>query len=351
MKYNDNLAEIAENEVYRVNPEFTKEEFLRSTLIYLANDIRRPADVLLSNFDLVTQYERECLIVEADTEISYTCQVGFSRVEEYWDKEEKYENGTKIIKDVKKMRTVTDWKPFQGNNKSHEVAVVYNREKYCSYDLRSTFASCKKELIRAANCKMEVTYEGIERAKNACVDNCYYSVKLPGDTQKQESWNGVATISDIQGVILPEYKVEYVHNGERHKVSSPAYGKMDFITTEGGDFTNTGYKCSIEDVSRKKAKPLSILGILLLIASFILLCVAGADVPTIQLSFSWGIASLILGIALIILRFILKNVIEKKLAHHIKNEKIENLERVLSQKGLRPLSTSERTILENKHKV
>lgn len=55
MKFDETITIIGKNHVFRVQPEFTEDDFFvwHFTLLYFAMGVRRPADILLSNFESV----------------------------------------------------------------------------------------------------------------------------------------------------------------------------------------------------------------------------------------------------------------------------------------------------------
>ena len=204
------------DQVERIAKEISEEQFLREALLRLSLEKETPVDVLDSKFEPIVTVEKEYLLVDVDVECSYTCSVGYNREESY------YENGHRYT------RTVTDWRPFSGNNSSREKVYVSNAPSQEGCATGSIISTCikdtKQESIKKVDEEIEIYPEALDYAREVCLDSCYSRVDLPGDEQRDEDYSGSTTINSVLGAIIPEYEMEYTYNEQKYKVNGFACG-------------------------------------------------------------------------------------------------------------------------------
>ena len=311
-----------------VKPEFSQEEFLRDALISLSQDAKTPVDILTCNFGEVTQTKNQYLFIDANVTINYTCTIGIDRKEEYWDSSaQKY-----------KTRTVTDWSPFNGSNKSQEKVCVKNGydEDFIYFKDRRisiTYEACSKESKFAdKNCDGEISNTALQNAEKICGRNCFSKVSLPGDRHKDENYSTDMKVNDIQSVVMPEYETEYTYQDKKFKATSFACG-IPFT-----DAQIPSVASDIKKSAKKRALPFlwgAIAAIVLFVLGFIL---SGA----VHTAFTFvGILGMIAFIVLLVLYFVFKQKFIKSVVAEAQKIKLNELIKVLKEKGYKELSDDE----------
>lgn len=329
--------------VIRIKKEFSKEDFLRNTLIKLSKNINTPVDILSAEFSEVTEGRAECLSMTADVSIDYTCMVGYDREEQYADTEEYYDNGVKKKRMVLKTKTVTDWSNYTGKNKSEEFVIVYNDRKsendhLDSEELKEVVCGCKQESYENGEGDgFEPKGSAMDRAYNLAGEQCYSRVKLPGDHINGENWSGTAEVKELHGFILPTFSTEYEYNGKRYNSKSFACGVLSskVEVPENGEIRNTGKAAS------KKAKPILAVALTVILASFVLSVLAYSSLVPQLGSGDWYLLPFFGGIALLVVYFVVKNKFQNLMLMRNQTAKRDNLINALKERGLTPLTAEE----------
>ena len=118
-------------QVYTVERELSKDQFMREVLVKLASHYDTPNDVCNASFGEITESIKEVIVCSAHVESDYSASIGYDRVEEYWDKEKKFDhNGGHYYVDVKKTRTVTDWHPHSGHIAGDATCAAFNEDEH-----------------------------------------------------------------------------------------------------------------------------------------------------------------------------------------------------------------------------
>lgn len=336
--------DTSEEKEFKVKPQratkdFSEEDFLRDMLINLAADLNTPPDILTAEFSKIEEEDALILKVEALTEVSYSCNIGRDRDEEYIDIETSYNTQTKRNEDklVKKVRTVVDWQPYSGTSTSNEtVFVCQNSETVDDYGndlLREAYACCN---IESGSDEEEIIVNAtaLGVAKEIAVKKCYKKVRFPGDHIDCETVNGDIKIKKLSGLIVPEYYLGYLYKDNTYYAASFAGGKLKsrILIPEESEILKT------DKLIANKTKSLTICGAVILILG-ILLAACSFFVSGIGL---WFLIPLISGIVLLILDFsVVRGVMRSKILNDKKAQKREALIKLLQKTGLSPLNQKE----------
>ncbi len=334
--------------IKKAQKELNEKEFTRRVLTTLAEDKRTPVDIFSSEFSKVENAELVFTNVTADTNVSYSCTVGYDRKEEYeeWDKS--------VSRYVKKTRTVTDWKPFNGVQQA-EISIFISGEgeenckrypinehedwetnaKYCSYSVKHYLTESdlsEEEKVKYSN----VSNETISSAKNKCVNECFHTVKFPGDRQKDKHYTGTANITNIENHIMPVYKLKYKYQDKEYLACSFSCGE-EFNQGKKNKGVQIDVPSAVSDVRKqamKGAKWLMILSVIPL-AGLILLGIFGM----LALPLAIGIA---LGgcVVMNLLGIVIFSIKKSKIYKRQKEIKLEQLQEYLRKNGLnKPMET------------
>ena len=222
--------------VLKIQKEHTTKDFLRSAAIYLAKEKATPTDILEVQFSQVEEFEQEYLVMSGEASVDYTCSIGYDRQEIYYEQVKKYNSSTKsyYYTNEKRTRTVTDWQPHSGHNQSKELSVVANADEQEGYrserEILNCYRTCKEESRQVVEIEMEINPNAYEMAKFGCIAGCFYSVKLPGDRQRDKDYNGTVDVESVLGLIVPEYAAHYEYQGNTYKMSAIAAGELNVHT-------------------------------------------------------------------------------------------------------------------------
>lgn len=329
--------------VVKINKEHEQQDFVRAVAIFLANEEATPTDILERDFSKVEEKNKEYLLVSGQASVNYTCSAGYDRKEEYYEKERKYDSNIKDYRyvEVKKTRTVTDWRPHSGSNTSKESVVVGNGTNQNNYrreiEVLSCYQTSKEESKEEYPDELSVNSTALEVAEKACVSSCFHSVRLPGDRQKETNYSGTLDISDVSGLIVPEFEMSYDYQGTKYKTKGFAAGDIQ---------VRAEYPSIAEDVSKQAKKSVRI---------FKLLAIAFLIVGVILNLFmdklgSWCFAGYGAALLFLILYISRGNAKMKSIYAFKKEEKKKDLIDFLAKKGLKPLTTEELALFENTKK-
>lgn len=329
--------------VIKVKAELTKEDFLRDTLIKLSNNEGTPLDILDSNFGEIEESQDEYLSVHADVDINYTCQIGNDRKEEYWDKETYYENGVKKYREVKKTRTVTDWSPFSGSNKSEEIAIVANKNTDILHNCRinrnarAALRTSNKENWEVLSFNGEnddennfndINLDALRQAKSICMDESFERVRLPGDHQKDKDYHGTVKVKEITGYLLPEYSLQYKYKDNTYRATCFAFGEANSNCTAPTEHEK------VEKLAKRKAKPFLWSGIGAILLAVVFAICSGFVASGVFTALY--ILSFLGGIGLILTYFFIQRKFKNNIYKNRQQEKIKLLNEALEKRGLAP---------------
>ena len=308
------------NTVIKINKEHNKKEFVRNVAIYLASTDSTPVDILDSELYNIKEETTEYLLVSGDTSVEYSCSVGYDRQETYYDG------------DTRRTRTVTDWRPHSGSNRSEEFAIVGNADNQDDYRrsfiVECFYQNCKPELKDFLNQEMEINDNAYDCAVEKNIAQCFNSVKLPGNRQKDKNYSGTFTATDIIGLQIPEYSATYDYQGQQYTAKGfAANPTLPTATTPS----------IMEDLDKSTVKSVAIfkwLSIFSLIFGIILNILA-EDIG------GWHWAAYGAALLFVILYFVLIYAIESSVIAKNQEQKKRNLVEFLQKNNMRPLTESE----------
>lgn len=223
--------------VATIKKEISEEEFLRRVLIELAGSSETPVDVVKAKFGEVKERIREVIHCKAHVETDYTASIGYDRIEEYWDKEKKteYINGEKYERyvDVKKTRTVTDWKPYSGHISGNTSSLAFNDDETDNSEVYKLLSKALRT-FNMDNLLVEgeatVNSEGLSYAKYKCAKDIEFSVKFPGDHYKDDRYNSDIEVLELFCYKLPFYEVRFTYDDKEYYACGFACGEVDVYT-------------------------------------------------------------------------------------------------------------------------
>lgn len=332
----------------KIKKEHDKKDFIREVAIYLAKEEATPTDILERSFSNVKEEQNEYLLITADTQVDYSCSIGYDRKEQYTTTERKYlsagdwyvcdgvkkraPNSGSYQVDCTKERTVTDWQSFSGSNSTEETTVVANysnQEKYSNGDsVVSCYQTSKEESREELTEMLNINADALETAKDDCIRSCFYSVKLPGDKQKDKNYSGTCDVSQVLGVICPEYEVDYDYQGIKYKAKGFAAGDIQVRA----DYPNISTDVSKE--AKNSVKHFKFLAIISLIVGVIL----NLFMNSIGM---WCLAGYAAAITFLVLYIKIGNAKMKSIYAIRQEEKKKDLVAFLQKNGLKPLTAQE----------
>jgi len=303
--------------VIKISKEHEQKGFLREIAISLSQQKETPTDILKSQFKSIDEFEKEYICVEADVDLNYSCTIGYDKEVSY------YENGNK------KTKTVTDWQPFCGTYQSEESIIVGNgndQEEYRNrYAVVELLKSCKQESVKDTDDRMTINANALEDAKGDCIASSFYSIRLPGDRQKDKEYSGRVDVKKVTGIIVPQYATSYSYQEKEYAVNGFASGDMQI---------EMDYPSIAEDVNKeakKKAAPFKWAGLGALALGVIL--------NIIDMNLCW--IGYVPALGLCITYFIMKNKASNSIFSLKKEKKKEELIAFLQKNQLKPLTEEE----------
>lgn len=217
------------SKVFRLKKEVTKDDFLRDILISLSKDDKAPVNVLDAKFGEIEEFTKEIIALQCDVSVNYSGSVGYDRQEEYWDKEKKRDsNGNTYYADVKKTRTVTDWKPHSGTYDSKQGKYILNENDNDELGFASLVSSQisnvkDKDIIEADD--VPVDQEALRSGIHSCEFSGTLGVRWPGNHHKDENYSESSEITFLQCMIVPFYEVIFEYGGKKYRAIGAAIGE------------------------------------------------------------------------------------------------------------------------------
>ncbi len=215
--------------VYTVKIEHSQEDFLRSALLRMAQELEAPVDVLKTEFEEVRISSKEVILCTAHVESDYTASIGYDRQEEYYEKVKKYDADTQqyYYENELRIRTVTDWSPFSGHIGGDATTARLNGTGYYDNDrLVLLLQRVRKDSITDRG-EAEVSEYAVEAAEQDCKEIVMSRVAFPGDRVKDIRSSGTAEVSTLTCFKLPYYETSYTYQGKKYTVCGFACGGMD----------------------------------------------------------------------------------------------------------------------------
>lgn len=336
-----NNAENSAN-YYTIKPERTlRDEFIREAYISLAKQRITPVDISDSKFDVVKDSVEQYIEVDSTANITYSATIGYDRQVEYTD----YDSTGRA---VKKVKTVTDWKPFSGSLVKENVIFVGNDDK-------STLEGDFEYALKSAQSSSVVPYDGtskvnvaplppnpnvVEAAKLLSIEDAKFSAKanLPGNHCKDFHAAGSATVNSVNSYTAPRQGAKYTYGARHYECSSFAFGNFRMHGTCPDDSK------SIHTLVEKKTNPLLWTSLALAILTLIMTIVActcnlGSGVVG-------GIVAIVVPMIVMAVMFAVSLIViskkYKKLISQAQHEKVERTNAKLRSLKLNPMTQEER---------
>ncbi len=328
--------------VYTIEKEHSKKDFLRKVLIELASSSDTAADVVNANFGEVKESTKEILVCSAHVETDYSASVGYDRKEEYYVKEKKkdYSTGREYYVDVKKTRTVTDWTPFSGHTSGDVTRAVLNDNTGRNLTLENlaidAIKTAKSEHVSEVG-NAEVNLSSLDSAKQSCKFAVECSAKFPGDHHKSESYSSNIEVTNLGCFIVPFYEVVFTYKGKKYHACGFACGSSIKLIVEFPK-SNINVVAIATNDTAKSRKTMQFCWIAFA-ALFVLSCIMLA----VKICWTW-----VFPVAMLILSIIMHvksdNAYTNRLIDLTTNNvshKKKELEKALIKGGYKSLSTSE----------
>ena len=235
---NDNGPEV---QTYLIQPEYSKQEFLRRIWIDLYKaDV--PAEMFDKNFGEVETVYHSVVMQFADVEGSYTVSIGYDRqepyiaTETYWEREG--DRNVKKERLITKYRAVTDWQAQNGITGTNCVNFVDN-DLSKSFDptlFKKSFLACKNESVHpvSESSAENVTPEAYDMLRTFHeVDlKAHLLHDLPGDRSKDLHVRLTKQNAKTTAVYLTqEYRASIQFDGIEYVKYGFPFGTMEI----GGD--------------------------------------------------------------------------------------------------------------------
>ncbi len=344
-------AEI-DSPYYVMKTNYDEAEFKRKALINLAAIKDTPTNILESKFKEIYINYPQFMVCAIHVDGSYSASIGYDRVEQYEDYEQKWDSDLKmwVKRRVIKERTVTDWQPYNGNVSTDATLSIgikgtfaNNEESYfddliagCDLDADAIkFEDSGLEMQFATPSPVAtatIIHKAKERAKN--------QIHFPGKHIKDIRTNFSHRIISTKYCIVPEYVMPYEKNGTEYEACSFAtrFGLMgNFPSVENG----------VTAVTNKQSRKYGMISILLSLLSmglaiafpFILMNVYGVWLGIISMTPS------IVGYVVYKKLWAKK---EKTIYQSLLDEKLDQVENYLAKNNMAPLTVEEKGLFKVK---
>lgn len=310
--------------------ETEKDKFFIEALTQIANDKNSPDDVFTSSqIELVQTKYFHYLVGEGNVDMTYSATIGYDRQEVYYERVRKYDASTKdyYYDNVKKTRTVTDWKPFSAVHRgSHYGFVdVENCEESDLYDYISNCRAKAKEYNEESNTPAPLvpTDHLVTELKSSIekVASIHCEESLPGDRKKDFSSSGTVSLTKVESHVAPRYILTYKYNNEEYYAGAH--------TVEGSKI-----KSKIPSAAKENEKEIenyAPIKAVNLATFFVLLF---AILSSILFPMPLKITFTVIAIVLFIANCIVKNVLSKKIYIKKVKAKKNDLVSLLKKKGI-----------------
>ncbi len=348
-----------------LKPIISEEEFLRGAVIKVASNKKSPANIgdlkILEddNKSRCRKKIKNILLIESSVGVSYSASVGYDRKEEYVVTSTDHEGNTVF---ETKTRTVTDWRPFSGNEHVDIDIAVYNEDncrtgsllnmlnsvcdvgEQCETadDVALAFDSKWEEAPGTSFGNVKVNPQAYDYAKAEAIKMAEDSLSFPGDHVQRIHKSSTITIKNLTCFQLPYYTAEYEFNDIRYSLSGYACGDINNI---GGDTPPKG--SNLRGSATKKSLWALIMAILLcsaavgcLITSFLGTAYMELAVSNTILLICTGVLA-VAGIIFYIVFSKTRNMILKKYVQQDALARIDSINELLKREGWEELTSSE----------
>ena len=247
---------------FSVVQDYNDDDFLRELFISLARDSSTPSNIISDcAINSVVIKKVPYLVVDTDTQVEFSCSVGYDREEQYWEEVEKKDSqGNRYKEKELKTRTVTDWQPFNGTNSGSEIITVTNNNEsyYCSTDNISIMTEIPySNEDRALFGDIVPSPVALSVVADSAKRTCAESAKKPGDHQKDLSYHGTVNIKSVKAVVVPHFVGSYDYDGQKYAASGYAAGAL-LLSSKRPSIEE-----SEKSIIKKKTRPTFIMSVIL----------------------------------------------------------------------------------------
>ena len=221
----------------------TKEEFLRMAIIELSKNEKCPSDILNAKLGDIEEGETEFIYASCVANGTYTGTVGYDRQEEYVVQEygfvgsnvhytlngyPRVGTGERVMKDVTKTRTVTDWRPHSGSivNEDHVVTFVEDYSPFEKLFRRIFQRDDLDSLYEESNDTENLSHGLLDKGKELLDNQIRGSIAWPGDHVKEKVHSIHASNYEFYRCVVPTYKLSYEYEGVTLEVEGLAIDNM-----------------------------------------------------------------------------------------------------------------------------
>lgn len=212
--------------------EHSTDSFLRNVLIEMAKTHNAPSDLTGADFSQVRSGEKKAIRCDVHVSLDYTASVGYDRKEEYWDKEKRYNSKTQTYyyEDVKKTRTVTDWRPYSGHIARDKYSYAFNEEacEMKSWEQDELLEDIAKSTLltrkHLQDGKEDVLDSALDTAKSNCIRLTEKEISYPGDRHKDERIKTSTSVKSVSCMRFPYDEVDYTYKGQTYSAGGFACG-------------------------------------------------------------------------------------------------------------------------------
>ncbi|MCM1360207.1 MAG: leucine-rich repeat protein [Roseburia sp.] len=248
--------------VFSVVQDYNADDFSRELYVTLARDSSTPSDIISAcTVDTVAVKKAPYLVIDTDTQVEFSCSVGYDREEQYWEEVEKKDSqGNRYKTQELKTRTVTDWQPFKGTNSGSDTITVANNNgdypvdtsdilKMTSIPLTGEDKTLFGDIVPSPVALSVAT----DAAKRICAE----SAKKPGDHQKDLSYHGKVNVKSVKAVVVPRFEGSYNYEGQRYGATGYAAGEISLSARR------PSIEESQKSIVKKKTRPTFIISVIL----------------------------------------------------------------------------------------
>ncbi len=258
----------------------TKEQFLRSILLYLTENQDSPADVLKASFGEIEEDEIQGFVAMGVANGHYSATIGYDRTEKYVEQEygfvgsnmhytlnghPRVGTGKNVMHDVEKTRTVTDWQPYNGNIVNENCSTVITEPPYEEWNFKICELLRKKDLDSLYD-EFPETTDLSNNVYRSGRQNLAFAVEcgisFPGDRVKDKRCSVSISEYSLIRCIVPIYKVYYEYEGKKYCAKSFAIDGISPIVEIPKQSqsvpTESGLRTQRENAVAKVKKPRNI---------------------------------------------------------------------------------------------
>ena len=243
-------------EIVKINPEFSKEEFVRKAWITLAQD-DAPLEVYQSDFSEVSQHDFQVFYNTISFRVGWQAEIGNDRTETYTDYEKYYEkipytdyethynsqtkqNETKPVtkyrqeerqRAVTKTRIVTDWNFGNGihSGVSSNYVCLDSNKNFRMKQFIEDYNRTRTAPLDKSDREMQITESMFDLINTEHAHTIYQDVhrSIPGDHNKNLSFD-VEESENLTAILMkvPEYRMSIKLKDKTYHKNTFPFGSL-----------------------------------------------------------------------------------------------------------------------------